>query len=319
MSVAVVTGAAGFIGSHLAEALARRGHVVVASDHMTSDDRWRNLDAAGIAHFVKPDRLADTLLSGRFGDIAAVFHQGACSDTTERDAAFVFERNYHSSVELLDVAQRLSVPFVYASSASVYGNSFRIGSMEREEAPLNTYAYSKLLFDRYIRQRFAEERTAGIVGLRYFNVYGEREGHKGRMASVVHHFWGQARADGEVRLFEGTGEYGDGEQRRDFVYVDDVVAANLHFGLDAPTFAICDVGTGEPRAFNDIARVVQERTGCRITYIPFPADLVGRYQHWTCADSATLAAAGFPAGHRFTPLETGVGNVLSWLEARNAR
>jgi ADP-L-glycero-D-manno-heptose 6-epimerase len=313
MSVAVVTGAAGFIGSHLAQSLQKNGLSVVGSDFMGDDERWRNLAAAGIEDFVSPEELPEELRSGRLRDVVAIFHQGACSDTTEQDADFMFRRNYQASVTLLDVAQELRVPFVYASSASVYGNTFVQGSEQRIESPLNTYAYSKLLFDRYVRSRFGEWRSAPIVGLRYFNVYGERERHKGRMASVVHHFWSQARVDGCVRLFEGSGGFGNGEQCRDFIYVGDIVAANLHFGFTAPTFGICDVGTGKPRPFNAIARCVQERTGCEIQYIPFPSDLEGKYQHWTCADVSTLNALGFPSQYEFTPLERGVGNVLDWL------
>jgi ADP-L-glycero-D-manno-heptose 6-epimerase len=318
MTKVLVTGAAGFIGSHLAQELAERGMFVVGSDYMSADDRWRNLELAQLNDFVEPAALTAELQSGRLRDVAAIFHQGACSDTTERDAAFMFDRNFRQPVALLEAAQSLEIPFVYASSASVYGNSFDFATGARHEAPLNTYAYSKLLFDRFVRSTYAEARTAAIVGLRYFNVYGEREEHKGRMASVVHHFFGQARSTGQVRLFEGTGSFADGEQRRDFVYVRDVVAANLHFGFGASHFTICDVGTGAPRAFNDIARVVQARTGCEIAYIPFPEDLRGRYQHWTSADLTALRTAGFPSDYQFTSLETGVNNVIDWLERTDA-
>jgi ADP-L-glycero-D-manno-heptose 6-epimerase len=290
----------------------------VGSDFLSSDERWRNLRHAQISDFVEPAELPEQLMSGRLRSTSAIFHQGACSDTTARNATFVLERNYHGSVALAAAAQHLGVPFVYASSASVYGNSFEPGTTERSERPINLYAYSKLLFDRYVRANLMRPECSPVIGLRYFNVYGEGEAHKGRMASVVYHFREQALASGEIHLFEGSGGFGDGEQCRDFVYVDDIVRVNLFFGLEQPTSGIVDVGTGEARPFNAVAEAVRRRIPSVVSYVPFPADLEGRYQHWTAADLTGLHKAGFPQDHEFTPIEVGIVNVLDWLEADDA-
>lgn len=316
MTLAVVTGAAGFIGSHVGQALAERGLSVIGTDFMSSDDRWKNLERARIDAFVEPEALAEWIAARPSGEIAAVFHQGACSATTEHDADYMMRRNYHYSVELAAAAARINVPFVYASSASVYGNTFVQGTDERAEDPLNVYAYSKYLFDRHVR-RFLWNGPNTVTGLRYFNVYGEHEGHKGRMASVIHGFREQAQRDGVIRLFEGSGGFSNGEQRRDFVDVNDVVAVNLFFAFDRPANVIVDVGTGNPQPFNAIATVVADRYGAQIDYIPMPADLLGRYQHWTSARMRDLADAGWDHD-RFTPLADGVVRVLEWLDAHDA-
>jgi ADP-L-glycero-D-manno-heptose 6-epimerase len=315
----IVTGAAGFIGSQLSRRLADDGFRVIASDHLGADERWQNLEYSLASDLVSPDDLAAKLAGDAFGDVAAVFHQGACSDTTNRDGEYMMSRNFHSSVELSTAAIARSTPFVYASSASVYGHAGKVAEDEANEHPLNLYAFSKHLFDRYVRANLLGRTDSPVVGLRYFNVYGEREIYKDRMASVIHHFRRQIKESGVVRLFEGSGGYGPGEQRRDFVYVADVIAVNVHFGLGAQAVSgIFNVGTGAARSFNDLANAVVGELGGTIEYVPFPDDLRGRYQHFTEADLTSLFAAGFPADHRFTELEDGVARVLRYLEELDA-
>jgi len=317
----VVTGAAGFIGSNLVKALNERGITdVIAVDDMKEGAKFANLVDCEIADYLDKDEFLDQLDEGHFdGQLSAVLHQGACSDTTETDGRYMMRANYEYSKRLLDFCIGDEVHLLYASSAAVYGagRDFR---EEREcEAPLNVYGYSKFLFDQLVRRRY-EERTAQIVGLRYFNVYGERESHKGRMASVAFHFFNQYRGAGHVRLFTGSGGYGDGEQRRDFVSVEDCVRINLFF-LDHPgRSGIFNAGTGNAQSFNDVA--VATVNTCRkakgespltlaamrergiVQYIPFPEDLKGRYQSYTQADVSALRAVGYSAP--FLTVEQGV-------------
>lgn len=313
----VVTGTAGFIGSQLSRSLVEDGYDVIASDFLTDDERWQNLEYSGATDLVDPARVAGLVAEGAFGPLDAVFHQGACSDTTERDAHYMMERNFHASVAMATAAVGAGVPFVYASSASVYGLAGLCVEGPENEAPLNVYAFSKLLFDRYARRHLLDAGST-VVGLRYFNVYGEREMFKGRMASVVHHFRRQIKDQGVVRLFDASGGYGPGEQRRDFVYVGDVIRVNRWFGLEAPTTrGIYNVGTGEARTFNDLANAVVAELGGSIEYIPFPDDLVGRYQHFTQADVTHLRASGIPDAPS-VQLEDGVRRVIRYLEDHDA-
>jgi ADP-L-glycero-D-manno-heptose 6-epimerase len=329
----VVTGAAGFIGSHLVKALNARGERrVIAVDNLTQADKFRNLADCEIAEYVDKEEFLARLAEGDFDDdIAAMFHQGACSDTMATDGRYMLANNYRYSVRLLQHCQENDVPFLYASSAAVYG----VGPDFREEppceAPLNVYGYSKLLFDQHVRQ-LLPERGAQIVGLRYFNVYGAREGHKGRMASVVWHFFNQYRSAGTVRLFEGSGGYAAGEQRRDFVSVEDVVRANLDF-LDHPERSgIYNLGTGTAATFNAVAAATinacraaegQEplpfaelhRSGA-IEYFEFPPALAGKYQSFTQADLSRLRSAGFAAP--MLPIEDGVPRCVRSLLAEAA-
>jgi ADP-L-glycero-D-manno-heptose 6-epimerase len=317
----VVTGAAGFIGANLVRALNERGVTdIVAVDDLTDGDKFVNLADCEIADYFDKDTFLDRIESGAFdGTIDAVLHQGACSDTTERDGRYMMRNNFEYSKRLLEFCVDDEVPYIYASSAAVYGARTGFRENPESEAPLNVYAYSKLLFDQLVRRR-AGERTAQVVGLRYFNVYGPREQHKARMASVAFHFFNQYRAGGAVSLFEGSGGYGPGEQRRDFVSVEDVARVNLYF-LDHPDISgIYNVGTGAAQSFNDVA--VATVNACRaaegksalalsdmqeqgiIRYIPFPDELKGKYQSYTQADMAALREAGYRA--RFLTVEDGV-------------
>ena len=306
----VVTGAAGFIGANLVKALNLRGvGEIVAVDNLTRADKFMNLVDCEIDEFVDKDELLTRLAEGDFDDdIGAVLHEGACSDTMEADGRYMMRNNYRYSVALLDWCQSNDVPLLYASSASVYGGSATFREERAFEAPLNIYGYSKFLFDEHVR-RLLPERTAQIVGFRYFNVYGPREQHKGRGSSVAWHFCQQYRADGHVSLFEGSGGYANGEQRRDFVTVDDVVNVNLDF-LDHPERSgIFNLGSGRAATFNDIATATVN--ACRaangeaprstaelvaagiIRYIPMPSALAGKYQSYTEADLSKLRAVGY--------------------------
>ena len=325
----VVTGAAGFIGSNLVRALNARGERdIIAVDNLARADKVRNLADCDISEFVDKDDFLDRLLDGDFDDVDAVLHQGACSDTMESDGRYMMRNNYRYSRMLVDWCQVEEVPFLYASSASVYGSGTVFREERIYEAPLNVYAYSKALFDQYVRTLIAEG-GAQIVGFRYFNVYGQREQHKGRGSSVAFHFFNQYRAEGKVRLFESSGGYANGEQRRDFVHVDDIVRANLFF-LDHPELSgIFNCGTGRAQSFNDVAVAVlnashdgPSKTAAewvdagRIEYIPFPAALSGKYQSFTQADLTKLRAAGYSTP--FASVEEGVAQYVKHLAAEHA-
>ncbi|MGH8674447.1 MAG: ADP-glyceromanno-heptose 6-epimerase [Burkholderiales bacterium] len=317
----VVTGAAGFIGSRLVAALNRAGiTAILAVDNLQSADKFRNLAGCEIEDYLDKRDFLERVAANQFDDgVEAVLHQGACSDTMHADGRYMMENNYRYSRVLLDWCQDGEVPFLYASSAAVYGAGRTFAEDRTNEAPLNVYAYSKFLFDQVVRRRLPG-RTSQIVGLRYFNVYGPNETHKGRMASVALHAYQQFIADGRVRLFVGSDGFADGEQRRDFVHVDDVANVNLHF-LEHPEISgLYNCGTGRAQSFNDVAcaviNTVRETQGEArlataqlvanglIEYIPFPPQLAGKYQSFTEADLGQLRAAGYPGD--FMPVERGV-------------
>lgn len=326
----VVTGAAGFIGSNLVRGLNRRGiRDVIAVDDLTEGDKFINLVDCQIADYLDKDDFRRRVAAGDLPELRAVFHQGACSDTTERNGKYMLDNNYRVTLELFEYCQLMRVPFLYASSAATYGGSSVYVEDPANEAPLNVYGYSKLLFDQVLRMRL-HALTAQVVGLRYFNVYGPHEQHKGRMASVAFHNMNQFLAEGQVRLFEGWDGYGNGGQSRDFISVEDVVAVNLHFFDNPQRSGVFNCGTGRAQPFNDVAATVvntllEERGEAAlpldelvrlglIRYIPFPEDLKGRYQSYTQADTGRLLAAGFAQPMR--DVQTGVAEYVRYWRAR---
>jgi len=318
----IVTGAAGFIGSKLVEGLNRRGVTdVIAVDNLAHADKFRNLAGAEIADYLDQAEFIGGL--ERFdGAVEAVFHQGACSDTMETDGRYMLENNYAYSRRLLEWCQDEEVPLIYASSASVYGAGPEFREERRCEKPLNVYGYSKFLFDQYAR-RVLETKNAQVAGLRYFNVYGPNEQHKGRMASVAFHAYQQLLSAGKVKLFVGSGGYDHGEQRRDFVYVEDVVDVNLWLLERRDVSGVFNCGTGRAQTFNELAAaVINAVQGTRLSvkemaqknlieYIPFPAGLADKYQSYTQADLARLRAAGY--AREFRPVEQGVAAYVAEL------
>jgi len=321
----IVTGAAGFIGSRLVEGLNRRGiGEVIAVDNLAHADKFRNLAGCDIADYVDQAELIAGLERYE-GAVEAVFHQGACSDTMETDGRYMLDNNYGYSKRLLEWCQEEEVPLIYASSAAVYGAGPEFREERRCERPLNIYGYSKFLFDQMVRRRLPES-SAQVVGLRYFNVYGPNEAHKGRMASVACHAYQQLLSEGRVKLFVGSDGYRDGEQRRDFVHVDDVVAVNLWFLERRDVSGIFNCGTGSAQTFNRLAAaVVNAVHGTSamlpdlvarrlIEYIPFPPALAGRYQSFTEADLSRLRAAGY-AGE-FRNVEQGVAAYVAELQKK---
>jgi ADP-L-glycero-D-manno-heptose 6-epimerase len=322
----VVTGAAGFIGANLVRALNARGETsILAVDNLSNAEKFVNLVDCQIAEYLDQDEFLLRLGDGDFDDdIAALLHQGACSDTMETDGRYMMRNNYRYSISLLEWCQDNDVPFLYASSASVYGGGREFREERACEGPLNIYGYSKFLFDQYVRG-LLRQRTAQIAGFRYFNVYGPREQHKGRMASVAFHFFHQYRSEGRVKVFEGADGFAAGEQRRDFVHVDDAVRVNLDF-LDHPERSgIFNVGTGNAATFNEVAvatinavrkadgkpaQTLQDLVAAgAIAYIPFPPALAGKYQSYTQADLTRLRGAGYGA-----PMTGVAEGVQSYVE-----
>jgi ADP-L-glycero-D-manno-heptose 6-epimerase len=325
----IVTGAAGFIGSNIVKALNERGvSGIIAVDNLKRAEKFRNLVDCEIADYLDKDDFLARVHAGQFdGAVDAVLHQGACSDTMETDGRYMMENNFRYSLALLDWCGKQKLPFLYASSAATYGGGRRFREERACEAPLNVYGYSKFLFDQIVRRRLPEA-PAQIAGFRYFNVYGPREAHKGRMASVAFHHYRQFRDEGKVKLFEGCGEYGDGEQKRDFVFVGDVARVNLFF-LDHPEKSgIFNVGTGRAQTFNELAAANVNACRARqgkpaeplaalrkqgfIEYLPFPEALKGKYQSFTQADLAKLREAGYEAP--FASVEEGVAQYVRWLD-----
>jgi ADP-L-glycero-D-manno-heptose 6-epimerase len=312
----IVTGGAGFIGSNIVQRLNRAGITdIMVVDDMTDGHKAFNLAGCVIADYLDREDFQKRIAGNRdlAPKIVGVLHQGACTVTTEWDGRMMMQRNFEFSKLLLSYCLQRQIPIIYASSAAVYGagRDFRVDA--ECERPINVYAWSKLVFDQYARRFIAGARSA-VVGLRYFNVYGPGEYHKGQMASVVWHFHNQLREHGEVRLFEGSGGYGPGEQLRDFVHVDDVAAANLWFLERGGSRGIFNLGTGQARSFNDVARAVIAWHGKgSIRYVPFPPSLRASYQSYTQADLTTLRAAGYQAP--FIGLEQGVSSYLDALKA----
>lgn len=335
MTRIVVTGGAGFIGSNLVKGLNARGFDdIIAVDDLTQGDKFRNLADLKISDYVDAGAFYDLFAHGAFGQVEAVFHEGACSDTMESNGKYMMNNNYATSVSLFQACQKRGARLLYASSAATYGGSDTFKEDPAFERPLNVYGYSKLLFDQRMRrecgadfQRSVVGKTGQVVGFRYFNVYGPREQHKGRMASVAFHQFHQFVAEGKVKLFGDYGGYGPGAQMRDFVFIDDVVAVNLWFFDHPGQSGIFNLGSGRAQPFNDVACSVVNAMRSRqgeaalsleamvsaglIEYQPFPDALRGKYQCYTQADLSALRATG--CVHAFADVQTGVAEYVQAL------
>lgn len=337
MTRIVVTGAAGFIGSNIIKGLNARGiDDIIAVDDLKQGDKFRNLAGLRIADYVDADVFYDAFAGGSYGQIEAVFHEGACSDTMELDGKYMMANNYTLSCQLFHACQKRGARLLYASSAATYGGSDTFREEPAFELPLNVYGYSKLLFDQRMRrecgsdfQRTKAGKTNQVVGFRYFNVYGPHEQHKGRMASVAYHQFHQFHAEGKVKLFGEYGGYAAGGQMRDFVYIEDVVAVNLWFFDHPGESGIYNLGTGQAQPFNDVALTVvntlreqrgesalslqQAAADGLIEYIAFPDALRGKYQSYTQADLSALRSTG--CQHVFANVQTGVRAYVQALAA----
>jgi ADP-L-glycero-D-manno-heptose 6-epimerase len=326
----VVTGAAGMIGSNLVHGLNAIGvDDVIGVDDLSDGPKYRNLLGASLADYFDKSEFYTRFARGGLGHVDAVLHQGACSDTMEHNGRFMLDNNYRCSKDLLDACQAQGTRLLYASSAATYGGSASFREEPPFEQPLNVYGYSKLLFDNVVRRMLPTARHQ-VVGFRYFNVYGPREQHKGRMASVAFHHFNQFVESGKVKLFGEYGGYGPGQQSRDFVFVDDVVAVNLWFLQRPDKSGIFNLGTGRAQPFNDIAlatvNAVRALKGEAVLpldeliaqglveYTAFPAALVGKYQCFTQADLSQLRASG--CAHAFADVATGMRQYVNWLAAQ---
>lgn len=328
----VVTGAAGFIGANIVQGLNKLGiDDVIAVDNLTNGPKFKNLLGARISDYFDKTDFYARFARGEFGKVEAVFHEGACSDTMEHNGRYMLDTNYRCSKDLLDACMAQGTRLLYASSAATYGASTTFREEPAFEQPLNVYGYSKLLFDQVVRRHLAVSPVQ-VAGFRYFNVYGPREQHKGRMASVAFHHFHQFRENGQVKLFGEYAGYGPGQQQRDFVFVDDVVAVNLWFFEHPTARGIFNLGSGKAQPFNDVAHATVN--ACRalngeaplsldqqvqqglVGYIPFPEALVGKYQCHTEADLTALRNAG--CEHAFADVATGVKRYVEWLAQQPA-
>lgn len=311
----IVTGGAGFIGSNVVRGLNAAGRTdIVVVDDLSDGHKFTNLVECSIAdYWDKRDFFGRLESLGEAPE--AILHQGACAVTTEWDGRYMLAENYQYSVDLFGYCAGNSVPLIYASSAAIYGASTKFDEDDPSlERPLNVYGYSKLLFDRYVRSHM-DAGAPQVVGLRYFNVYGPNEAHKGPMASVVWHLSHELDETGELRLFEGSHGYGDGEQRRDFIYIDDVVNIVLWFLEKGSVSGIFNVGTGASASFNDLANAVVEYFGAgQIRYVPFPDRLESSYQSFTEADISSLRDVGYAAP--FEDIRSGVRKYLDALKSK---
>jgi len=315
------------IGSNIVRGLNAIGiDDIIAVDDLTDGPKYRNLLGAGLSDYFDKSEFYARFAKGELGRVDAVLHEGACSDTMEHDGRFMMDTNYRCSKGLLDACQARGTRLLYASSAATYGGSASFREEAEFERPLNVYGYSKLLFDNVVRRMLPTSNTQ-VAGFRYFNVYGPREQHKGRMASVAFHHFNQFRETGRVKLFGEYGGYGAGQQSRDFVFVDDVVAVNLWFLQNPGASGIFNLGTGRAQPFNDVAVATVNaaralkgepalplaelvRQGL-VEYVGFPEALVGKYQCFTEADLTQLRAIG--CNHVFADVATGVGAYTNWL------
>lgn len=313
----IVTGGAGMIGSNIVAALNARGRSdILVVDELTDGHKIDNLADLAIADYADKDEFLPRFEAGAYGGIDVIFHQGACSTTTEWNGRFMMEVNYAYSKRLMHACLEARIPFIYASSASVYGGGSEFREEPELERPLNVYAYSKKLFDDYVRRTVTGERHSQVAGLRYFNVYGPREAHKGSMASVAFHLYNQVLRGENPKLFGAHDGYGPGEQSRDFIHVEDVADVNLWL-WNRGVSGIFNCGTGRAQPFRTVAETVIATLGRgQVQYVDFPDHLKGHYQSFTQADIGRLRGAGYNGG--FRDVETGVRDYVTWLKARQS-
>ena len=311
----IVTGGAGMIGSNIIRELNKIGiDDIIVVDNLKNGRKFLNLKNIFFKDYLDKDDFLQKILLNKINfKIDFIFHLGACSATTEWDGKYLMKNNYEYSKLLLDFSIEFKIPFIYASSASVYGlNDSNFSELTINESPINMYAYSKLIFDNYVRSLIKNSKSL-IVGLRYFNVYGPNESHKGSMASTIYHFSNQLAKGNKINLFEGSDFYGNGEQKRDFVYVKDCAIANLWFYHNAHPLnsGIFNIGTGQARSFNDVGKEVIKyfRRG-QIEYVAFPEHLLGAYQSYTCADMFSLNKLTHNE-IKFRNIEEGIQDYLS--------
>jgi ADP-L-glycero-D-manno-heptose 6-epimerase len=307
----IVTGGAGFIGSRIISRLNEQGrNDIIVVDDLTEGIKMKNLAKIEIADYIDADEFIKNIkLDKNLGQISALIHMGACSSTTEWDGKYVMNRNYDYSKELLHWSSNKSISLVYASSASVYGDGSR-GFTEDSNAehPINMYAYSKYLFDIYVKRTLPFLKNQ-VVGLRFFNVYGPHESHKGSQASVVFHANNQIKSTGKIKLFGSQDNIIAGEQKRDFVYVDDCANVAISMIENKNISGIFNLGSGRAETFNSLARSVIEWHGHgEIEYIDFPDHLKGSYQNFTQADLSALRKAGYKK--EFKTIREGVFEYL---------
>jgi len=313
MGYTIITGGAGFIGSAVVWALNRRGEdKIIVVDHLRTGEKWRNLVNLRFYDFVHRDDFIPLLEAGKISDVAGVIHLGACTDTTERDADYLLRNNYEYSKKLALWAVSKGIRFVYASSAATYGDG-SLGFSDDHKLlprlkPINMYGYSKHLFDLWAFRTGILDRIAGI---KYFNVFGPNEYHKGEMRSVVHKAYEQIRDTGRVRLFKSyRPDIPDGEQKRDFVYVKDAVDLTLFLYEHPEISGIFNCGTGKARTFLDLARAVFDAMGIppEIEFVDMPPQLRDKYQYFTQADMSKVRAAGYEG--QFTSLGDAVADYV---------
>ncbi|MDR1145549.1 MAG: ADP-glyceromanno-heptose 6-epimerase [Verrucomicrobiales bacterium] len=316
----IVTGAAGFIGRNIVAMLNERGHDnLLLVDFLGTDEKWQNLVGLRYEDVLPPPRLLDLILSGKLSGVRAIIHEGACSATTEKNADYLLENNYRYTRQLCEWALANDARFVYASSAATYGDG-SLGysdadSVTEQLRPLNMYGYSKHMFDLWALRNGLLDK---IAGLKYFNVYGPYEDHKGEMRSLVHKAYHQIKTRGYIELFKSDRpEYADGEQRRDFVYVRDAAKVTLHFALDSQAGGLFNCGAGQARTWLDLANALFAAMGRQpdIRFIDMPAILKGKYQYFTQADAKKLQTQG---GYTtpFASVEEGVADYVKTYLAR---